>query len=40
MLSDKILINGLITYDKKFNEPKQLQVHKKLISSKSILSIN
>lgn len=39
-LTDKILINGLITYDQKFNQPEQLQIHKRLIRSKSILSIN
>lgn len=40
LLIDKILINGSITYDQKFNEPENLQVHKKLISSKNIFSVN
>lgn len=40
MLSDKILINGLITYDEKFNKPEQLQINKQLISSKNIFSVN
>ena len=40
ILTDKLLINGSIMYDKKFNEPEYLQVHKKLINSKCIFSVN